>query len=77
MDSPRPQLEDIVLQQFYNQNEIQFLISPTKRPHLNHVPHDKLELTTFKGYYQICTFLTENASKFVPKKLVIICGVIG
>lgn len=69
-----PQLEDIVLQQFYNQNEIQFLISPTKRPHLNHVPHDKLELTTFKGYYQICTFLTENASKFVPKKLVIICG---
>ena len=69
-----PELQDIVLQEFYNQNEIQFLVSPTKRPHLNHVPLEKLELTTFKGYYQINTFLAENASKFVPKKLVIICG---
>ncbi|RCK63869.1 Outer membrane protein YopM [Candida viswanathii] len=69
-----PQLQDIVIQEFYNANEIQFLVSPTKRPHLNHVPRDKLELTTFKGYYQICTFITENASKIVPKKLLIICG---
>ena len=69
-----PIVQDIVIGTLYNHNDLQFLISPTKRPYMNHISALKSKLTTFKGYYQISTFIKENSSRFIPKKVLLMSG---
>lgn len=69
-----PIVQDIVIGTLYNRNDLQFLISPTKRPYMNHISAQKSELTTFKGYYQISTFIKENSFRFIPKKILLMSG---
>ncbi|EMG49541.1 hypothetical protein G210_5665 [Candida maltosa Xu316] len=69
-----PNVQNVILDEYYNRKDIQFEISPTNRPYMNHVPMDRKKLTTFKGYYQINTFIKENLATFIPRTILIVSG---